>query len=97
MNDTIKYFNNLDKEGQISVLEGLKETKTKIIDILSHKDRVLEVTFFQTQMNLAAEARRQHMNEGPTASWVYAALTESLCGLFIVKEYDLALSFLEEI
>jgi len=96
LNDTIKYFNNLDKEGQSSVLEDLKEIKAKFLDILSQKDRKLEVTFFQMQMNLATEARHQHMHEGPSASWVYASFTESLCLLFITKEYDLALSFLEE-
>ena len=97
LNDSIRYFNKLDETEKSSVIEGLKEIKTKFLNVLSHKDSQLEVTFFREQLTLATAARKQYASEGPSASWVYAALTEALCILFVRKKYEDALSFLEEI
>ena len=95
--DAIRYFNKLDETKKSSVIEGLKEIKTKFLDVLSHKDSQLEVTFFKEQLTLATATRKQYASEGPSASWVYAALIESLCILFVRKRYEDALTFLEEI
>ena len=97
LNDSIRYFNQLDETNKLSVIEGLKELKTKFLDVLNHKDSQLETTFFREQLTLATASRKQFASEGPSASWVYAALTEALCILFVRKKYEDALSFLEEI
>lgn len=98
LNEAIRYFNKLDKAKRSSLILSLRtEIKPKFLEVLSHKDHQIEVTFFKEQLKVVTAARKQYASQGPSASWVYAALTESLCFLFLKEEHEIALSFLEEI